>query len=108
MDRAPCPSDGVLARARGSRSPRRARSLLTYMEQQGLIACHEDVYGNRIITLPALGWETAPGSPDAEEPPAPEGGGLRSEESGVGTECVRQCRSRLAPDHQKQTLQTKP
>src|SRR3546814_11681131 len=75
MDRAPCPSDGVLARARGSRSPRRARSLLTYMEQQGLIACHEDVYGNRIIPLPALGWETAPGSPDAEERPAPDGGG---------------------------------
>lgn len=67
MDRAPCPSDAELARARGTRSARRARGLLTYMEQRGLIACREDVYGNRIIAIPVLEWETAPGNPEAPD-----------------------------------------
>ncbi|MFA7431667.1 MAG: hypothetical protein WCZ23_16030, partial [Rhodospirillaceae bacterium] len=60
----PCPSDAAIARARGSRSPRRARGLLTYMEDRGLLAIRDDLYGKRIITLPTLGWETAPGDPD--------------------------------------------
>lgn len=62
-----CPSNSAIARARGSRSPRRAIGLLTNMESQGLIAIHIDFYGNRIIALPALGWQTAPGNPDAED-----------------------------------------
>ncbi|HET8725914.1 MAG TPA: ATP-binding protein [Alphaproteobacteria bacterium] len=77
LDQSPCPSDSEIARARGSRSPRRARGLLTYMEQRGLIVCRDDVYGSRIIALPELGWETAPGNPDAaDEPAAPDGGDL--------------------------------
>lgn len=67
LEGAPCPSDSAIARARGSRSPRRARGLLTHMEEKGLIAIRDDLYGNRIIALPGLGWETAPGNPDRTE-----------------------------------------
>lgn len=69
MDGTACPSDHALARARGSRSPRRARGLLSYMEDRGLIAVRDDVYGKRIIAIPSLGWETAPGDPEADEMP---------------------------------------
>jgi len=64
-DQAPCPSDFDIARARGSRSPRRARGLLSHMEQSGLIVVSEDLHGQRIIALPDLGWETQPGDPHA-------------------------------------------
>ncbi|HYD30340.1 MAG TPA: ATP-binding protein [Azospirillaceae bacterium] len=71
MDLAPCPSDGAIARACGSRSPGRARRLLTYMEQRGFIVTRSERDGRRVITLPDLGWETAPGNPHAaDEPPA--------------------------------------
>ena len=66
-DKTACPSNAQIARARGSRSPRRALGLLDYMTNAGLIALDTDAYGNRIITLPALGWETAPGNPDLDE-----------------------------------------
>lgn len=66
-DKAPCPSNAQIARARGSRSPRRALGLLDHMTNAGLIAADTDAYGNRIIALPALGWETAPGNPDLED-----------------------------------------
>ena len=66
-DRAPCPSNAQIARARGSRSPRRALGLLEHMEGQGLIACDSDAYGNRTIAVPALGWHTGPGNPDSED-----------------------------------------
>lgn len=66
MDRAPCPSDTEIARARNSRSPRRARGLLDYMESRGLIVMRDDD-GMRVIALPDLGWETAPGDPQAGE-----------------------------------------
>ena len=66
-DGAPCPSNAQIARARGSRSPRRALGLLDHMTNAGLIATDVDAYGNRIIALPALGWQTAPGNPDLEE-----------------------------------------
>lgn len=69
LDGAPCPSDEDIARARGSRSPRRARGLLTYMEERGLLRTSADVFGKRVITLPTLGWETAPGNPLGEEIP---------------------------------------
>lgn len=69
MDGTPCPPDADLARARGSRSPRRARGLLTYMEERGLIDIRDDVYGHRIIAIPTLGWETAPGDPNADSLP---------------------------------------
>ncbi|HXP96236.1 MAG TPA: ATP-binding protein [Telmatospirillum sp.] len=60
-----CPSDLLIARALGSRSPRRARSMVGYMEQRGLIVCQEEMDGSRVIVLPGLGWQTAPGDPSA-------------------------------------------
>ncbi|MBI2242148.1 MAG: ATP-binding protein [Magnetospirillum gryphiswaldense] len=66
-DKIPCPSNAQIARARGSRSPRRALGLLEHMESQGLITSDVDAYGNRTIAVPALGWQTQPGNPDAED-----------------------------------------
>lgn len=63
-DGANCPSDAQIARARGSRSSRRARGLIEHMEGQGLIVTQTDAYGNRVIAIPALGWQTAPGNPE--------------------------------------------
>jgi hypothetical protein len=62
-----CPTDLAIARARGSRSPRRGRGLLDYLEGQGAIHMRVDAYGKRVIALPSLGWETAPGMPDDAE-----------------------------------------
>jgi len=69
----PCPSDAAIARAYGTHSLRRARYLLTYIEDQGLIVCQVDGAGRRIVTLVELAWATAPGDPNAEELPAEEG-----------------------------------
>ncbi|RWH41619.1 MAG: ATP-binding protein, partial [Mesorhizobium sp.] len=63
----PCPSDAAIARAYGSHSLRRARRLLTYIEEQGLIVCQLDGLGRRVVTLVELAWATAPGDPNAEE-----------------------------------------
>jgi hypothetical protein len=63
----PCPSDAAIARAYGTHSFRRARRLLTYIEEQGLIVCQLDGAGRRIVTLVELAWATAPGAPDAVE-----------------------------------------
>jgi hypothetical protein len=69
----PCPGDPAIARAYGTRSLGRARRVLTYMEEQGLIVCQLDGAGRRIVTLVELTWATAPGAPDAEEVLASEG-----------------------------------
>jgi hypothetical protein len=69
----PCPSDAAIARAYGSHSLRRARRLLTYIEEQGLIVCRFDGAGRRIVTLVELAWATAPGDPHAEEGAAEQG-----------------------------------
>ncbi|HEY0291557.1 MAG TPA: DUF87 domain-containing protein, partial [Hansschlegelia sp.] len=61
LSKAPCPSDGEIAKAYGTRSTGRARRLLTYMEERGFIACASDLRGNRIVMLPDVGWQTAPG-----------------------------------------------
>jgi hypothetical protein len=66
-DHAACPSNAQIARARGSRSPRRALGLLEHMETRGLIAIDSDAYGSRIIAIPTLGWQTEPGNPDAPD-----------------------------------------
>jgi hypothetical protein len=66
-DGLPCPGDGALARAYGTRSLGRARRLLAYMEEQGLIVCQTDGAGRRIVTLVELAWATAPGHPGADE-----------------------------------------
>ena len=69
----PCPGDAAIARAYGSHSLRRARRLLTYIEEQGLIVCQLDGAGRRIVTLVELAWATAPGDPNAGEAPAEQG-----------------------------------
>src|SRR6201991_1584411 len=68
----PCPSDAAIARAYGTHSLRRARGLLTYIEDQGLIVCQIDGAGRRIVTLVELAWATAPGDPNAAELPTEE------------------------------------
>jgi hypothetical protein len=62
-----CPGDAAIARAYGTRSLGRARRVLSYMEEQGLIVCQLDGAGRRIVTLVELAWATAPGDPNAEE-----------------------------------------
>jgi hypothetical protein len=62
----PCPSDAMIARAYGTHSARRARRLLGYFEEQGLIVVHSDFAGLRIVAFPDLGCETQPG--DANGP----------------------------------------
>lgn len=61
---APCPSDARIARAYGTHSQRRARRLLGYFEEQDLIIVHTDQSGRRIVGIPELQSETAPGAAD--------------------------------------------
>ena len=61
----PCPSDARIARAYGTHSARRARRLLGYFEEQGLLIVHADHSGKRIVGIPELQAETAPGAADA-------------------------------------------
>ena len=61
----PCPSDVRIAKAYGTHSARRARRLLGYFEEQGLVVVHADFTGKRIVAFPDLEAETAPGSADA-------------------------------------------
>ena len=63
----PCPSDAVLARAYGTHSFSRARRLLTYFEERGLLVVRTDFKGLRIVNFPDLGCETAPGDPNAPD-----------------------------------------
>lgn len=63
----PCPSDARIARAYGTHSARRARRLLGYFEEQGLIIVHADLTGKRIVGIPELQAETAPGAADAAD-----------------------------------------
>ncbi|MEK1888182.1 MAG: ATP-binding protein [Phyllobacterium sp.] len=67
-----CPSDATLARAYGTHSTRRARRLLTYFEEQGLIVVRTDFTGNRIVAFPELGCETGPGDPNGPDEGAAE------------------------------------
>ena len=60
---APCPSDATLARIYGSHSTGRARRLLTYFEDRGLLVVRTDFRNNRIVAFPDLGCETGPGDP---------------------------------------------
>lgn len=66
-NREPCPSDAALARVYGSHSPRRARRLLAYFEERGLLVVRTDFHGKRVLAFPDLGCETAPGDPDAPD-----------------------------------------
>ncbi len=62
---AACPPDGAIALAYGSRSAGRARRLLSWLEEQGCIVCRADRGGRRVVAMVGLGWETAPGDPNA-------------------------------------------
>lgn len=64
---APCPSDTTLARAYGTHSLSRARRLLTYFEERGLLVVRTDFHGQRIVVFPDLGAESAPGDPNAPD-----------------------------------------
>lgn len=69
LQQEPCPTDLAIATAYGTRSTGRARWLLTYMEENGFLVCANDLRGNRIVSLPDLGWQTKPGSPDEKTLP---------------------------------------
>jgi hypothetical protein len=63
---APCPPDAAIARAYGSRSLGRARRLLGWLEERGAIVLRAERGGRRGVALVGLGWETAPGDPEAD------------------------------------------
>ncbi len=71
LETAPCPPDREIARACGSRSPGRARRILSYLETRSLVVARQDPRGGRILALPDLGIETTPGDPNASEAPPP-------------------------------------
>jgi hypothetical protein len=63
----PCPPDAALARIYGTHSTSRARRLLTYFEEQGLVVLRTDFHGRRIVAFPDLQIETQPGDPNAPD-----------------------------------------
>jgi len=56
----PCPPDEAIARTYGTSSLGRVRRLIGYIESRDLIVCRTDLSGRRSITIPRLGWTTAP------------------------------------------------
>jgi len=67
MERKPCPSNYTIARVCGSHSPGRAQRFLANMEKNGHIVTKAGIRNLRIIALPDLSWETAPGDPNAPD-----------------------------------------
>ncbi|GJD89368.1 hypothetical protein BHAOGJBA_2895 [Methylobacterium hispanicum] len=67
MNRAPCPPDATVARISGTRSAGRARGLISFLERKGHVAVRSGFRNLRTIAIPALGWETAPGDPNAPD-----------------------------------------
>jgi hypothetical protein len=76
---AECPSDAEVAALYGTSSIGRARRMLAFIEEKALIVCRTDLSGKRSVSLPHLGWTTAPSLPDpnAGERPAKPLGGMR-------------------------------
>ena len=68
----PCPSDGEVARRCGMHSAGRARSRIRHLDKRDLVVTRSDMSGKRVAVLPDLGWETAPGDPDAPAAPHPD------------------------------------
>ncbi len=62
-----CPGDATLARLYGTHSQRRARKLLDYFEERGLIVMRTDFGGYRIAAFPDIERETQPGRADAPD-----------------------------------------
>ena len=59
-----CPDDETLADLYGTSSPRRARRMLGEIEEKGLVVVRVDMTGKRSVSLPHLGWTTAPAFPE--------------------------------------------
>ena len=59
-ERLSCPEDAAIAAVYGTSSLGRVRRLLGYMESTGLIVSRNDLSGNRTISIPQLGFTTAP------------------------------------------------
>ena len=59
-EKAPCPGGEELARVYGTQSAGRAKRLLDYLEAKGVIAVRVALGGRRTVSIPALGWSTAP------------------------------------------------
>ena len=76
-DGAECPPDAVLAEAYGTSSLGRLRRLLAFMEEQGIVVARTDLSGRRSMSLPHLGWTTAPAFAAPGEPAAPLRAGRR-------------------------------
>jgi len=69
-----CPADAALASLYGTSSVGRAKRMLSFIEEKGLIVCRTDLSGKRSISLPHLGWTTAPSLADPSAPaPKPAG-----------------------------------
>ncbi|PZO89708.1 MAG: ATP-binding protein [Sphingomonas sanxanigenens] len=56
----PAPGDEAIAHSYGTSSLGRARRVISYMEGRDLIVTRVDLSGRRSITIPRLGWTTAP------------------------------------------------
>lgn len=56
----PAPGDEAIAYSYGTSSLGRARRVISYMEGRDLIVTRVDLSGRRSITIPRLGWTTAP------------------------------------------------
>lgn len=55
-----CPDDDTLAQLYGTSSPGRARRMLAFIEEKGLLVSRTDLAGRRTISIPHLGWTTLP------------------------------------------------
>ncbi|PSJ42012.1 ATP-binding protein [Allosphingosinicella deserti] len=69
-DGAPCPTDDELAHIYGTSSTARLRRVLAFLEEQHIIVTRIDLSGKRSVTLPSLGWTTAPSVAEHEKPQA--------------------------------------
>ncbi|MYZ49120.1 ATP-binding protein [Propylenella binzhouense] len=67
LEAAPAPGDGDLGDHYGTRSPGRLKRVLAHLEERGDLVCHVDAAGRRVLALPRLGIETAPGTAAAPE-----------------------------------------
>lgn len=66
-----CPSDAQLAALYGTSSIGRAKRMMSFIEEKGLIVARTDLSGKRSVSLPHLGWTTAPSWPDPKNPQRP-------------------------------------
>lgn len=61
-----CPDDDRLALLYGTSSPGRARRMVAFIEEKGLLVSRTDLAGRRTLTIPHLGWTTAPAATASE------------------------------------------